>query len=207
MYQKCTLLRGRYKHLFDFSLSMYFGKNSSVQIVCNNRQAQRLARKMPKCILKLPKMCTIWPHSATLALLGSSYVYFSVKMTVSWMKYDRCLRTKKIEFCCKIIFSIMLRIKRVGISSVTRFCKILPVWQLSKNLRLLFEGFFSVWTNYEHTFANVYSIGHILIVASGQVLKNQSNNMVTVFEFILLRHLVTEKNNRTCLLYGFIKFT
>ena len=87
----------------------------------------------------------------------------------------------------------MLRIKRVGISSVTRFCKILPVWQLSKNLRLLFEGFFSVWTNYEHTFANVYSIGHILIVASGQVLKNQSNNMVTVFEFILLRHLVTEK--------------
>ena len=101
----------------------------------------------------------------------------------------------------------MLRIKRVGISSVTRFCKILPVWQLSKNLRLLFEGFFSVWTNYEHTFANVYSLGHILIVASGQVLKNQSNNMVTVFEFILLRHLVTEKNNRTCLLYGFIKFT
>ena len=40
-------------------------------------------------------------------------------------------------------------------SSVTRFGKILPLWQKFTSLWQIFEGLFLIWQNAEHTLANL----------------------------------------------------
>ena len=57
--------------------------------------------------------------------------------------------------------------------SVTRLGKILPLGQTFKNLWQTFEGLYSVWKNFEPTFAKmVLTFGQIWAIVSSQIIKN-----------------------------------
>ena len=57
--------------------------------------------------------------------------------------------------------------------SVTRLGKILPLGQTFKNICQTFEGLYSVWQNFEPTFAKmVLTFGQIWAIVSSQIIKN-----------------------------------
>ena len=53
--------------------------------------------------------------------------------------------------------------------SVTRFGKILPLWQKFSSIWQIFNGLFLIWQNAEPTLA---IFGQFFIVSNGQILKN-----------------------------------
>ena len=65
---------------------------------------------------------------------------------------------------------------------MTNCGEIWPLWSKVSNLMQNFKGFFSVWQNFERTWAKFYVLGQIFIVVNGQIL---INNLATLSHWYL----------------------
>ena len=63
---------------------------------------------------------------------------------------------------------------------VTRFGKILQLWQYFKSFGHTCMGLLSVLQNFEHTLAIFYVVGQIFITASDRKMNNQCSHLATL---------------------------
>ena len=76
--------------------------------------------------------------------------------------------------------------------SVTRFCKISPLWQKLPSLWPMIDGSFLIWQNAEPTLAICDTIWLIFTAANGQILKNNITiiwSHLRVLTHVYLLHL------------------
>ena len=100
-----------------------------------------------------------WANSFHFRLDCIIYISKISKLLIETVQSSQNKMPLKFTYCCT--GSVNLQI-----FSVTRFGKILPLWQNFETLWLFFEGLFLYWANFEPNWANFNDIGQIFIVVN-----------------------------------------